>query len=138
VSNTTDSAVGRIKAAYESASAGLGGGPEWTRRREAALARLVAHGLPDRRDENWKYLDWQELGARDLGVRASVPGDAALPAGTVAGFAAGRTVLLLDGRWAAGPSGLPDGVEVESLSTALERDPALAALALSVPGDHAD
>jgi len=138
VSNATDSAVGRIKAAYESAAASLGGGPEWTRRREAALARLVAQGLPDRRDENWKYLDWQELGARDLGVSASVPRDASLPAGAVAGFATGRTVLLVDGRWAAGPSSLPDGVEVESLSAALERDPALAARALSVPGDEAD
>jgi Fe-S cluster assembly protein SufD len=138
VSSTIDSAVERIRTAYEAASAGLGGGPEWQRRREAALARLVEHGLPDRRDENWKYLDWQELGQRDLGVSATPDAGAALPAGVVAGFAAGRTVLLVDGRWAAGPGSLPDGVEVESLSAALDRDPALAAQTLSVPGDDAD
>jgi Fe-S cluster assembly protein SufD len=138
VSSTTDSDSGRIRAAYEAASAVLGGGPEWQRRRESALERLLERGLPDRRDENWKYLDWQELGQRDLGVSAAAQAEAALPAGTVPGFAAGRTVLLVDGRWAAGPGPLPDGVGVESLSAALERDPALAARSLSVPGDDAD
>jgi len=138
VSTATDSTIGRIRAAYETASAGLGGGPEWKRRREAALARLVERGLPDRRDENWKYLDWQELGQRELGVSAGEPAEATLPAGTVRDFAAGRTVLLVDGRWAAGPGGLPDGVEVESLSAALERNPALSARMLGVPGDEAD
>ena len=138
MSTATEGATGRIKAAWQAASADLGGGHEWRRRREAALARLLERGLPDRRDENWKYLDWQELGQRDLGVSAASQAGAGLPAGVVKGFATGRTVLLVDGRWSAGPGGLPEGVEVESLSAALERDPALAARALSVPGDEAD
>ncbi len=138
MSTATDGAIERIRKAYEAAGASLGGGPGWQRRREAALARLLEHGLPDRRDENWKYLDWQELGQRDLGVSDASHTDATLPAGTVAGFAAGRTVLLVDGRWAAGPGELPDGVEVESLSAALQRDPELAARTLSVPGNDAD
>jgi hypothetical protein len=33
------------------------GGAAWTRRRQRALDSLVAKGLPDQRDENWKYLD---------------------------------------------------------------------------------
>jgi len=139
VTTGTDSAARRIKAAYDRAtSAGLGGGPEWQRRREAALGRLLERGLPDRRDENWKYLDWQELGDRDLGVSTGGQASEGLPEGAVEGFAAGRTVLLVDGRWAAGPGALAQGVEVESLAVALERDPALAARVLSVPGDAAD
>jgi Fe-S cluster assembly protein SufD len=138
VSTATEGATGRIKAAWEASSAGLGGGHEWQRRREAALARLLERGLPDRRDENWKYLDWQELGQRDLGVGAAGQAGAGLPEGVVKGFSPGRTVLLVDGCWAAGPGGLPDGLEVESLSAALDRDPKLAARALSVPGDEAD
>ena len=33
------------------------GGVAWAGRRRRAFESLVAKGLPDRRDENWKYLD---------------------------------------------------------------------------------
>jgi hypothetical protein len=55
------SAVSRIAAGHARLAPTLGGGPAWARRRASALQTLVARGLPDRRDENWKYLDHARL-----------------------------------------------------------------------------
>ena len=54
--------IDRIAAAHARFAPRLAGGPVWARRRNAALGRLVVRGLPDRRDENWKYLDHARIG----------------------------------------------------------------------------
>lgn len=124
--------------AHADASMQLPGGADWHRRRAGALERLLRHGLPDRRDENWRYLDWSEMGRRSA-VPASPTAPPATPAaGMLADVPPGRTVLVLDGRCVIPqPVSLP-GVSVQGLADALERDPGLLSDALRVPGDDAD
>jgi Fe-S cluster assembly protein SufD len=133
-------AVERIAQAHAAARGRLRGGPAWERRRSTALARLLARGLPDRRDENWKYLDWAEIDRRDFDLSAAAPAGPELLAGALAGLAPGNTVVLVDGRFAGALSavGGAAGLSVESLASAIERDPDGLARALRVPGDDAD
>ena len=135
---TADTVLERIATAHAAAGQRLRGGAGWQRRRADALARLLERGLPDRRDENWKYLDWPEIQRRNLAPDIVPAARAFVPAGLLPGLAPGRTLLLADGRLAGSPPDLPAGVEVESLGAALDRDPALLARALRVPGDHPD
>jgi hypothetical protein len=58
------SPIERIAASHAGVAPRLAGGPDWSHRRQRALAALAARGLPDRRDENWKYLDhWASAAA---------------------------------------------------------------------------
>ncbi len=50
------------------------GGPAWSRRRSRALDVLAARGLPDRRDENWKYLDHARIAEHAFEVAPRAPG----------------------------------------------------------------
>ena len=59
-------ALERIEQAHATVQPRLGGGPAWQARRSAALTQLLARGLPDRRDENWRYLDFNDLQQRDF------------------------------------------------------------------------
>ena len=137
---TAGSALERIERAHGAARGHMHGGAAWDRRRGDALARLVARGLPDRRDENWKYLDWAEIGRREFALSAPGEPGVALPAGALAELAQGSIVVLVDGRYVEQMSTVMGGagVSVEDLSSALERDPAALAEALRVPGDGAD
>ena len=54
----------RIAASHAGQASRLAGGTAWARRRELALARVLGRGLPDRRDENWKYLDHAKIAER--------------------------------------------------------------------------
>ena len=133
-----NTALAQVAAAHAESAPRLHGGVAWQRRRADALARLLDRGLPDRRDENWRYLDWPELQRRRL-AQAAVPArPAPQPAGMVAAFDPGRTVLVDDGHFVPGRLDLPEGVEVESLAVVLEREPTVLAQALDVPGDDAD
>jgi Fe-S cluster assembly protein SufD len=134
------SAIERIERAHASARSRLHGGSAWTRRRGDALARLLARGLPDRRDENWKYLDWAEIDQREFSLAASPTAVETLPDGALADFTKGLVVVLIDGRYAAGLSSVnaQGTVSAESLAAVLERDPDSLAKALRVPGDGAD
>jgi Fe-S cluster assembly protein SufD len=129
--------VERIARAHSDLRGRLRGGPAWQARREAALERLVRAGLPDRRDENWKYLDWAEVMAREF-APATVPA-AALPAPAGLDLPGACRIVTVDGRYSPALSDrtLPAGVTVEDLGAALEREPALAAR-LRVPGEDAD
>lgn len=115
----------------------LRGGPAWQARREAALARLVRAGLPDRRDENWKYLDWPEVMAREFAPVVTAAAEAPAMAGLTLPGAC--RIVTVDGRYSAALSDrtLPAGVNVEDLGAALEREPALAGR-LRVPGEEPD
>jgi Fe-S cluster assembly protein SufD len=137
---TQGSALERIERAHATARPRLRGGGAWDRRRGDALARLLARGLPDRRDENWKYLDWAEIDRRGFSLPAPATGGDMLPEGTLADFAKGMIVVLINGRYVAGLSSVPAqaAVSVQSLASVLETDPGAAARALRVPGDGAD
>lgn len=138
MSDPATSPVERVARAHAALRARLRGGPAWQARRQAALERLLRVGLPDRRDENWKYLDWPEVMARELAPSAESPAASPPPEADLALPGACRLVTV-DGRLSAGLSdrALPAGVAVEELGAALERDPALAER-LRVPGDDAD
>ncbi len=123
------------------ARAGLPGGAAWARRRERALKTLRARGLPDRRDENWKYLDHARVAAYPFeSPPAGAARTAALPDSSLLPIEGARRIVLLDGRFDAALSnrlGTP-GLDVVDLGALLERDPAAALELLRQPGDDAD
>jgi Fe-S cluster assembly protein SufD len=116
------------------------GGAAWTRRRQRALESLLAKGLPDRRDENWKYLDHARIAgfafesAPQGDVNAGALGARLLPLGHA------RRVVLADGRFAPGLSdfGTAAGLEILDLAALLERDPDALLSLLRPPGDDPD
>lgn len=129
--------VERIAAAHARVAPHLAGGPAWARRRGAALERLLARGLPERRDENWKYLDHTRLAAYPLEAPAAPDGP--LPALPPLPLADLRRVTLVDGRYQAGLSDATGvGVEVLDLGALLARDPDGALALLREPAEDAD
>lgn len=137
--NTT-SPIERIAASHAALAPGLPGGPRWSERRSVALATLLARGLPERRDENWKYLDHLRLGdfRFDAGERGRLSADElhalALPTDGA------RRLVLVDGRFDAGLSDLaPEpGLAIEDLAALLARDPEGAVTQLRAPAADAD
>ncbi len=132
--------IERIRASHAGIAPRLPGGAGWAQRRAGALATLLDRGLPDRRDENWKYLDH----ARIAGY-AFDPAPHAAPAAAdldrlLLPVAGARRIVLVDGRYDAGLSAGADGgdVRVEDLGALLARDPAAALALLRAPGDDAD
>jgi Fe-S cluster assembly protein SufD len=130
----------RIGSAQAEAEPRLGGGPLWAARRQAALQRLLARGLPTRRDENWKYLNLRSVEKRDFRpVAGAAPDLAAIEPQLVALPDACR-IVLVDGRhapWLSSPA-LPAGVVATPLHEALARSPESLAGRLAAPGDGAD
>ncbi|MGQ0428819.1 MAG: Fe-S cluster assembly protein SufD [Gammaproteobacteria bacterium] len=129
----------RIAAAHASVAPRLAGGATWTRRRAGALERLLACGLPERRDENWKYLDHLRLAAcpfETIATAGAAPDAVAFPPLPVP---AARRVTLVDGRLDPALCDAPEqGVQLEDLATLLARDPDAAFALLREPGDDAD
>jgi len=133
-------AIDRIAASHAGEARRFAGGPAWASRRRHALESLVARGLPERRDENWKYLDHARVAAFDFGVapRAAVEpralAAARLPLADV------RPVVLVDGRFdpASSASAAVDGLQIEDLGALLARDPEAALALLRVPAEDAD
>ena len=129
--------LARIADAHARIAPRLAGGPAWARRRRGALERLLSRGLPERRDENWKYLDHARLAAYPLDAPA--PAGAAPPALPPLPLAGLRRVTLVDGRFDAAlsdPAG--DGVQVQDLGALLARDPGAALALLREPAEDAD
>jgi Fe-S cluster assembly protein SufD len=123
------------------ARTGLPGGAAWTKRRERALGTLRAHGLPDRRDENWKYLDHARIAAYPFDAPPAVAARAAvLPDSGLLPIEGARRVVLVDGRFDAALSNrlASPGLEVLDLAVLLDRDPAAALELLRQPGEEAD
>jgi Fe-S cluster assembly protein SufD len=94
--------------------------PGHTKHRHAAFALIEAKGLPNRRDEAWKYTDWRGL----LREAAPLPAKPALSVMTTA-TATGSllpdavTISLVNGHFAGVSGTLPAGVSVVALSEAL-------------------
>jgi Fe-S cluster assembly protein SufD len=88
--------------------------------RQAALARLDAMGLPHRRDEYWRYTDPASLMAAQAGTAALL---AAEPE-PVFGAVDCLRLVFVDGVFDPGASDelVLDGVEIDLLSNALQRD----------------
>ena len=135
-----ESVIERIAASHVGQAARMAGGAAWARRRELALARILERGLPDRRDENWKYFDHAKIAERtfDAAPRAT------LAAGQLAAWLlplpSARRIVLVDGHYepllsAANPG---CGVVVDDLAALLSTDPARAMRELREPGDGAD
>ena len=107
--------IDRYARAFAAASGELPGhgNAEVARLRQAAMTRFAAAGLPNRRDEGWRYTDLRRLDRLDLaGLTGRIDGEtaAALP-DALAALDAHRLVFV-DGRYEAGLSAqgaLPDG-----------------------------
>jgi Fe-S cluster assembly protein SufD len=115
------------------------GGAPWDARRRRALESLRERGLPDRRDENWKYLDHARIATYDFDA---APGpvhaaDAlALPFLAIPGAC---RVVLVDGRFDPELSDpAPEGLEIQDLAALVEREPDAALARLRAPADDAD
>ena len=80
------------------------GGAAWAQRRQRALASLVAKGLPDRRDENWKYLDHARIAGFAFESAPQGEADATALAERLLPLGSARRVVLVDGRFAPGLS----------------------------------
>src|SRR5262245_63749080 len=124
--------VARIAALHGRLAPALGGGPGWARRRREALGTLVARGLPDRRDENWKYLDHARLAEYPFDAAPRARADAASLARLLLPLEGARRIVLADGRFDASLSSdlAAAGLEVVDLGQLLERDPEAALKAL--------
>jgi len=137
---STPNVIERIAAGHAGLAPTFAGGPDWARRRARSLDTIVSRGLPDRRDENWKYLDHAKLAeyrfeaAPHAAIAAAGLGPRLLP------IADARRIVLVDGRLDAALSDFPavDGLEVIDLAAMIERDPDAALALLRAPGDEAD
>ena len=128
-----------IAARHARRAPALGGGGAWARRRQDALGRLVARGLPDRRDENWRYLDHARVGEYAFDAEPEGRVDAADLKSRLLAIDGAHRVVLVDGRYdAALSSAGADGLEVTDLAGLIERDPDAALALLREPGDDAD
>ncbi len=116
------------------------GGAAWTQRRQRALESLVAKGLPDRRDENWKYLDHARIAGFAFESAPQGEADATALAARLLPLGSARRVVLVDGRFAPGLSdfGTAAGLEILDLSALLERAPEASLALLRAPGDDPD
>ena len=117
--------IERFSRAFAAASEDLPGhgNAEVTRLREAAMARFASSGLPNRRDEGWRYTDLRRLDRLDLASLAGrIDGEtvAALP-DSLASLDAER-IVFVDGRYEAALSAhgvLPEGARLDVLSAHL-------------------
>ncbi|PZO08673.1 MAG: Fe-S cluster assembly protein SufD [Lysobacteraceae bacterium] len=105
--------------------------------RRAALAAVMADGLPGPRNEAWKYTSLRALSARRFGVATAL---ASVDAAALAAIPAPRLVLV-NGCYDAALSqlgGLPTGAQLQPLSQALAGDDARAVAVLGRRFDRPD
>lgn len=116
------------------------GGVAWAGRRRRAFESLVAKGLPDRRDENWKYLDHARIAEYAFEAAPDGEADTRALAAQLLPLANARRVVLADGRFEPGLSdfGTAAGLEIVDLAALIERDPEAALALLRAPGEDAD
>ncbi len=133
-------AIERIAASHAGLAPRLAGGPEWALRRGLALDTLIGRGLPDRRDENWKYLDHARLADFDFDVATRAAVDPAAVEAACVPLAGARQLVLVDGRFDASLSAgeSPEGLAIEDIAALLDDDPAAALALLRRPAADAD
>jgi Fe-S cluster assembly protein SufD len=130
----------RIAASHAGQAQRMAGGMAWAGRRERALARILERGLPDRRDENWKYLDHPRIAERSFDILPRSGVGAGQLAPWLLPLSGARRLVMADGRFEPALSDVDAGagVSVEDLATMLASDPARAMRLLREPGDGAD
>jgi len=115
------------------------GGARWADRRRRAFDALRERGLPDRRDENWKYLDHARIAGYDFDAMPDTASDASALATRLLAIPGARRIVLVDGRFNPALSDpVPDGVEVLDLAALVECEPEAALARLRRPGADAD
>lgn len=132
--------IDRIAATHARLASMLPGGPSWTRRRGRALTALLAHGLPDRRDENWKYLDHARIAEYPFDALPHAAADAAALTARLLPIPGARRIVLADGTFRPDLSGVEaaPGLEVVDLAAFIEREPDAALALLRAPGEDPD
>jgi len=94
--------------------------------RQSAFARFAAHGLPTRREEEWKYTDVSVIGRRTSLAPDHIPPDPSSEAKLLAWTLASEDMHLMvfvNGHYAPGLSmigDLPAGVRITSLADTLD------------------
>ncbi|GAC1329120.1 MAG: Fe-S cluster assembly protein SufD [Steroidobacteraceae bacterium] len=95
--------------------------------REQAMQRFLELGLPTTRDETWRYTSLRSLAAQNFVDAPREPRGGIAPGASLSllGEGAGAsTLLVVNGHPARQPaSGLPDGIEVQSLRELTRLDP---------------
>jgi Fe-S cluster assembly protein SufD len=132
--------IERIAAAHAQLAPSLPGGPAWARRRGRALGALVARGLPDRRDENWKYLDHARIAEYPFEAAPGAAADSAALAARELPLPGASRIVLVDGRFQPALSDVAglQGLELGDLGALMERDPESALALVRQPGEDPD
>lgn len=95
--------------------------------RQSAFARFVAHGLPTRSEEEWKYTDVAAIGKRDTLAPDNIPPDPPSEAALYAWTLSQQDIHLMvfvNGHYSSELSqvgALPQGAHLESLADLLDR-----------------
>jgi Fe-S cluster assembly protein SufD len=139
MSTLVDSPVRPETRPYLDAFAQSAGEPEWLARfRRQGLDRFVRQGFPNRRSENWRYLDLQPLEKQPL-LPGTPSRDLPLPTELLLEGAAWRLVFV-DACFSpvlSGLSGLPEGVWLGSMRAALaERRELVSTIAVDSGAEH--
>jgi hypothetical protein len=93
-----ESVMERIAASHASQASRMAGGAVWARRRQLALARVLDRGLPDRRDENWKYLDHAKIAERAFEILPQSGVSAGQLSAWLLPLPDARRLVMVDGR----------------------------------------
>ena len=117
------------------------GEPEWLgARRRRGLTRFAEQGFPNRRSEAWRYIDLRALEEKPmLPVRPPLAVAGAAIRDQLAGVAfseAAFRLVLIDGRFApelSGVVGLPSGIWLGGMATAIAERPDLVRSAIEAP-----
>jgi Fe-S cluster assembly protein SufD len=135
-----ESVMERIAASHVGQASRMAGGAAWARRRELALARVLDRGLPDHRDENWKYLEHAKIAERPFDPVPHLALTADRLAPWLLPLSTARRLVLVDGHFEPllSDADAGAGVMVDDLETLLSHDPARAMRLLREPGDDAD
>ncbi len=120
----------QLAAQFATLISGLPGADSTRQRRQEAFARFERTGLPSRRLESWHYTDWKGMTGEALPLDGTVSDADLAEASAETGplFDPKATGVLLINDLMAAITGVPDGVEVVDLATALREQHPLAGL----------
>jgi Fe-S cluster assembly protein SufD len=120
-----------------------GSGVPWvSQARQSAFERYMAHGLPTRREEEWKYTDVAQIGKRSSLAPDSIPADPSSEAALFAWTLAQQhphLMVFVNGYFSDGLSALgdlPAGARLQSLSELLDSTADLSAESFDAAHEH--
>ncbi|MDD2701337.1 MAG: Fe-S cluster assembly protein SufD [Sideroxydans sp.] len=120
-----------------------GSGVPWvSQARQSAFERYKAHGLPTRREEEWKYTDVTQIGKRASLAPDSIPPDPPSEAALFSWALAQEhphLMVFVNGYYSDGLSAIgemPDGARLESLAELLDGTAELSSESLDASHEH--